>query len=168
MIRRPPRSTLFPYTTLFRSQGGQGKKHHHPRQLERVVVTPVCHRVLRPVVGESTWFRPSIRGTGRASEARTAPAICVATDDPNRVFYRSKPPVSLPVAAKAREAEKPYAYLRGLSRRGWSRPRMGITASCTGESSPQRIPFGFRHPRRVSVTRPRAASRSSRRSRSAI
>src|SRR5256885_16931381 len=24
MIRRPPRSTLFPYTTLFRSQGGPG------------------------------------------------------------------------------------------------------------------------------------------------
>src|SRR5258708_29499575 len=24
MIRRPPRSTLFPYTTLFRSQAGQG------------------------------------------------------------------------------------------------------------------------------------------------
>src|SRR3712207_7698353 len=24
MIRRPPRSTLFPYTTLFRSEGGQG------------------------------------------------------------------------------------------------------------------------------------------------
>src|SRR5256885_9800289 len=24
MIRRPPRSTLFPYTTLFRSQGGEG------------------------------------------------------------------------------------------------------------------------------------------------
>src|SRR3712207_7746151 len=23
MIRRPPRSTLFPYTTLFRSEGGQ-------------------------------------------------------------------------------------------------------------------------------------------------
>src|SRR6476660_10302380 len=32
MIRRPPRSTLFPYTTLFRSA-----KHRHsvPRQLER-------------------------------------------------------------------------------------------------------------------------------------
>src|SRR2546430_9005174 len=25
MIRRPPRSTLFPYTTLFRSSDGQGK-----------------------------------------------------------------------------------------------------------------------------------------------
>src|SRR3712207_8468429 len=24
MIRRPPRSTLFPYTTLFRSRGGRG------------------------------------------------------------------------------------------------------------------------------------------------
>src|SRR2546421_9421084 len=27
MIRRPPRSTLFPYTTLFRSQGGPGGHH---------------------------------------------------------------------------------------------------------------------------------------------
>src|SRR2546427_7435491 len=26
MIRRPPRSTLFPYTTLFRSMGHEGKK----------------------------------------------------------------------------------------------------------------------------------------------
>src|SRR3712207_4639043 len=25
MIRRPPRSTLFPYTTLFRSRGGTGR-----------------------------------------------------------------------------------------------------------------------------------------------
>src|SRR2546430_7019727 len=27
MIRRPPRSTLFPYTTLFRSHGGHGRPH---------------------------------------------------------------------------------------------------------------------------------------------
>src|SRR3712207_7350357 len=26
MIRRPPRSTLFPYTTLFRSQAGPGQR----------------------------------------------------------------------------------------------------------------------------------------------
>src|SRR3712207_8335014 len=26
MIRRPPRSTLFPYTTLFRSEGGEQEK----------------------------------------------------------------------------------------------------------------------------------------------
>src|SRR2546429_6265709 len=27
MIRRPPRSTLFPYTTLFRSHAGTGQNH---------------------------------------------------------------------------------------------------------------------------------------------
>src|SRR3712207_8364818 len=27
MIRRPPRSTLFPYTTLFRSHGADGDEH---------------------------------------------------------------------------------------------------------------------------------------------
>src|SRR3989441_8869584 len=26
MIRRPPRSTLFPYTTLFRSEAGEGER----------------------------------------------------------------------------------------------------------------------------------------------
>src|SRR4030043_1731409 len=28
MIRRPPRSTLFPYTTLFRSEYGEGRCRH--------------------------------------------------------------------------------------------------------------------------------------------
>src|SRR5687768_18300486 len=30
MLRRPPRSTLFPYTTLFRSSGNSA--HSHPRR----------------------------------------------------------------------------------------------------------------------------------------
>src|SRR5437773_7789751 len=30
MIRRPPRSTLFPYTTLFRSAGPEGSPAVHP------------------------------------------------------------------------------------------------------------------------------------------
>src|SRR5436190_17218049 len=29
MIRRPPRSTLFPYTTLFRSEHGEGPHRSH-------------------------------------------------------------------------------------------------------------------------------------------
>src|SRR5687768_17776852 len=36
MIRRPPRSTLFPYTTLFRS--GVAVEHEHLRARERVPV----------------------------------------------------------------------------------------------------------------------------------
>src|SRR3712207_8540460 len=31
MIRRPPRSTLFPYTTLFRSEGSS-RRHHRRRE----------------------------------------------------------------------------------------------------------------------------------------
>src|SRR3712207_9532224 len=31
MIRRPPRSTLFPYTTLFRSARGPAEVRHDPR-----------------------------------------------------------------------------------------------------------------------------------------
>src|SRR2546430_8138726 len=32
MIRRPPRSTLFPYTTLFRSPGGDLRRHYRAAQ----------------------------------------------------------------------------------------------------------------------------------------
>src|SRR5229473_7138666 len=32
MIRRPPRSTLFPYTTLFRSRRGVPRRGLHPRR----------------------------------------------------------------------------------------------------------------------------------------
>src|SRR3712207_7205406 len=35
MIRRPPRSTLFPYTTLFRSHGRQVLVARHPGVLDR-------------------------------------------------------------------------------------------------------------------------------------
>src|SRR5258708_33692749 len=34
MIRRPPRSTLFPYTTLFRSVAGEHERTHRPHVLE--------------------------------------------------------------------------------------------------------------------------------------
>src|SRR5258705_8311733 len=35
MIRRPPRSTLFPYTTLFRSQQSGGAAQHEGQQRQR-------------------------------------------------------------------------------------------------------------------------------------
>src|SRR3712207_8077404 len=43
MIRRPPRSTLFPYTTLFRS----GEEGHREPQVD--VAVPVRPRVARPL-----------------------------------------------------------------------------------------------------------------------
>src|SRR3712207_8566617 len=36
MIRRPPRSTLFPYTTLFRSGQGPRDRHHEGREGRRI------------------------------------------------------------------------------------------------------------------------------------
>src|SRR3712207_7947551 len=38
MIRRPPRSTLFPYTTLFRSEGEVEKLIHMEERLHRRVI----------------------------------------------------------------------------------------------------------------------------------
>src|SRR3712207_7754568 len=41
MIRRPPRSTLFPYTTLFRSRGADRAEEAQPRLLQRERPEPV-------------------------------------------------------------------------------------------------------------------------------
>src|SRR2546427_5266731 len=42
MIRRPPRSTLFPYTTLFRSPGG--RRHSINSRLRRCPCGPITYR----------------------------------------------------------------------------------------------------------------------------
>src|SRR3712207_8362407 len=73
MIRRPPRSTLFPYTTLFRSQeadeqgghgldeaGGRGDRH----QTRDRAGDAAQHRglaVLHPLGGQPTQDRKSTR-----------------------------------------------------------------------------------------------------------
>src|SRR2546425_9412734 len=52
MIRRPPRSTLFPYTTLFRSQEVEDRGNHRPgipRELRSILLRRQrwkAHRVL--------------------------------------------------------------------------------------------------------------------------
>src|SRR5437588_5955206 len=43
MIRRPPRSTLFPYTTLFRSKGQNARRNDRSRQTR---LTRGAHRFL--------------------------------------------------------------------------------------------------------------------------
>src|SRR3989454_7692819 len=74
MIRRPPRSTLFPYTTLFRSQPG--------RTARRVATAPraghaaaLLERVsgLRPGDGSRRAARaPGQSGAGSRSEEHTS------------------------------------------------------------------------------------------------
>src|SRR2546427_5594576 len=55
MIRRPPRSTLFPYTTLFRSDPDPVRHGGHRRVAERAVgLQPrLLHRAAPGVLGRS-------------------------------------------------------------------------------------------------------------------
>src|SRR2546427_3967681 len=56
MIRRPPRSTLFPYTTLFRSArdrvGGDARGARALMSFDAPVVL-----ALAPLLGGAVWFR---------------------------------------------------------------------------------------------------------------
>src|SRR3712207_9004844 len=49
MIRRPPRSTLFPYTTLFRSLGAPPDAFAHPREPRAQAFKALC-RLRHPSV----------------------------------------------------------------------------------------------------------------------
>src|SRR3712207_7122401 len=52
MIRRPPRSTLFPYTTLFRSDLARPLEHHHVRGVRVGVEEAVAEDHRHPRVGD--------------------------------------------------------------------------------------------------------------------
>src|SRR5256884_9294455 len=89
MIRRPPRSTLFPYTTLFRSSVGAsvlgGDLVRSPRYLVDVCVLGVAQRPVRRSgarPGDGLWVTGRLGGAGLALAAlragrgrRLAPAL---------------------------------------------------------------------------------------------
>src|SRR2546430_7166794 len=57
MIRRPPRSTLFPYTTLFRSALGFDAGIHFGEFIERDMITFRVSKDHRPaIVGSRRYF----------------------------------------------------------------------------------------------------------------
>src|SRR3712207_6937480 len=68
MIRRPPRSTLFPYTTLCRSGAGGHRSEQGAAQLPPVVPAPFAAQVQRS--GREPADQPRRgRGGGEAVEA---------------------------------------------------------------------------------------------------
>src|SRR5256886_4447397 len=68
MIRRPPRSTLFPYTTLFRSRGARRDQNLLERQAEGLGLPPE-QRAANPVHAD-----PVVFGRHRGEERRHAVA----------------------------------------------------------------------------------------------
>src|SRR2546429_5951338 len=70
MVRRPPRSTLFPYTTLFRSTPRVSGKRQAP---SRKLVNPSNQATFRPSIAASSAATPSPPGPGGArSEEHTS------------------------------------------------------------------------------------------------
>src|SRR5256885_9201220 len=82
MIRRPPRSTLFPYTTLFRSlprfalQSGEVAQHAPDRRRSvrdtREVLLEAVIEIERPLVAQLHDRRRSERLRDRRSEEHTS------------------------------------------------------------------------------------------------
>src|SRR2546429_6134174 len=91
MIRRPPRSTLFPYTTLFRSRP-RGRSHHRvtkqdaPRGRARETA---CR--LRSSGPPRRWYRRAGNGRGHGRKPNTAttrkPASAFEKKKKDRVSY---------------------------------------------------------------------------------
>src|SRR5258707_3608074 len=69
MIRRPPRSTLFPYTTLFRSRRLAGGRDRGPRRLAREVELPdVVEELVSVLAPEQQHAVPRAVVGGRSEE----------------------------------------------------------------------------------------------------
>src|SRR5437588_4396875 len=73
MIRRPPRSTLFPYTTLFRSLLENYDWPGNIRELENAVVraAALCDQIVQPE-DLPERVRRSFKGTQARSEEHTS------------------------------------------------------------------------------------------------
>src|SRR3989441_6116639 len=105
MIRRPPRSTLFPYTTLFRSSQVRLAEAHEPHQVDRRRLLHVLpyglHRDPRRLFDREAIRTRADRGEGDRVDAvlggerqradvtgaqqRRLPTLAAAPDRPHRV-----------------------------------------------------------------------------------
>src|SRR3712207_8099277 len=74
MIRRPPRSTLFPYTTLFRSEGAAALV-----RLEPTVLAAQLERVAAPDLRQADGEAPGVRDV-RVGVARAELAVGLARE----------------------------------------------------------------------------------------
>src|SRR3712207_9453181 len=83
MIRRPPRSTLFPYTTLFRSPEEEGRFVAGLRE-----VAPVAEETGVAVAIETSFSAAQL---GRITRAVGSPQVGVYQDLANAVIYGQDP-----------------------------------------------------------------------------
>src|SRR2546421_3544143 len=101
MIRRPPRSTLFPYTTLFRSEGIL------PQMLDRLKT-----RNLDMVVGSRNVAGGSMGEFARRSEEHTS-ELQSRSDLVCRLLLEKKTEQEGPPQSPASDYRAPPAHARG-------------------------------------------------------
>src|SRR2546426_273972 len=95
MIRRPPRSTLFPYTTLFRS-GGEDRRVRVVRVA--AVVGPTAREVVLKIACVNVSRHDELMDVAQAGGA-AGPLLCAAPSRPQQrdrksTRLKSSPPVS--------------------------------------------------------------------------
>src|SRR2546430_3270723 len=93
MIRRPPRSTLFPYTTLFRSGGVGDDRPPRARGngAERLAVRVVAEQQLAAPVAAQREDRKSTRLNSSHSQISYA-VFCLKKKKRERIHSRRHPP----------------------------------------------------------------------------
>src|SRR2546421_5052815 len=76
MIRRPPRSTLFPYTTLFRSRpvDDSGSENTALRVAEQLYADPAVVAVLGHLSSDPSQTPLRVYGAGRAPPVMVSPS----------------------------------------------------------------------------------------------
>src|SRR2546430_7405184 len=73
MIRRPPRSTLFPYTTLFRSASGDSMSKRQPEGAVQAAPQEGARGAAGPTLtGKVVLITGASSGIGRRSEEHTS------------------------------------------------------------------------------------------------
>src|SRR4029077_1330785 len=84
MIRRPPRSTLFPYTTLFRSHQYEGERHGR-----RVVIHPLDPEDAPAIAGIRTATRSQKGAPWRIEARKFYDALLEGVSPRNDVTFES-------------------------------------------------------------------------------
>src|SRR2546422_8820116 len=147
MIRRPPRSTLFPYTTLFRSLVALAHPHHHAHgvaRIERGQVGPQAFPLDRSQSVHTLILVPEIapkdRAAARASAARPPPR---ATPRSAR-DRRSTIPPARPIRDSSVGACSSAGRAVRRSASPW-RPTRGPPARPAAAAPPRRSQIGRAH-----------------------
>src|SRR3989449_9963120 len=102
MIRRPPRSTLFPYTTLFRSWGGpigMAWATKHPERIAGVVVLNTWAFVRQPRLKLPWLFKVLVLGRGgwkRSTQSNVFVELLLAQGGPRHLTQAELDPYRAP------------------------------------------------------------------------